>query len=197
MTSVTRRLVTQWGLAASILLLGSGGVAGFAHADDTATTQTTTSTQSLKPVNEAEQANDARQVVTRGTVLAQRISQLLEEARREADIIRVTCLNDKLTQVNANLRTAQTRLEAFEGAATPEQRQHEATVLNVLGQKFQLLDAEANRCVGQDLYLTGETKVITEIDTALQPFENNAATPPPPPSTVVSTSPPPVVSGTK
>jgi hypothetical protein len=110
---------------------------------------------------------------------------MLEEARREADIIRVTCLNDKLTQANANMRTAQSRLTAFENATDPEQKSHEATVLNVLGQKFQLLDQEANRCVGQDLYETGSTKVLTEIDTAYLPFEEDPTSPPPPPAPVV------------
>src|SRR6266571_1178502 len=66
--------------------------------------------------NAAEQSAAARSAVQRGAVLAQRISSMLEEARREADIIRVTCLNDKLTQVNANMRTAQSRMTAFETA---------------------------------------------------------------------------------
>jgi hypothetical protein len=83
------------------------------------------------------------------------------------------------------MRTAQSRLTAFENATDPEQKSHEATVLNVLGQKFQLLDQEANRCVGQDLYETGSTKVLTEIDTAYLPFEEDPTSPPPPPAPVV------------
>lgn len=133
----------------------------------------------------AEQAEAARAALQRGSVLAQRISSMLEEARRENDIIRVTCLNDKLTQVNANMRTAQTRMEAYKNAADQDQRAHEATVLSVLGQKFQVLDQEANRCVGQDLYDTGSTKVQTEIDTAMLPYETDVATPTPPPPTAI------------
>jgi hypothetical protein len=133
----------------------------------------------------AEQAEIARAVVQRGALLAQRISHMLEEARREADIIRVTCLNDKLTQVNANMRTAQARMTAFESASDPDQRKHEATVLGVLGQKFQILDQEANRCVGQDIYDTGSTKVQTDIDTAYLPFEEDVTTPVAPPPTAI------------
>lgn len=136
-------------------------------------------------LDSAEQTANVRSVVQRGTVLAQRLSTMLEEARREADIIRVTCLNDKLTQTNANMRTAQARLAAFESAADNEQKNHEATVLNVLGQKFQMLDQEASRCVGQDLYETGSTRVLTEIDTAQLPFEEDVAQPPPPPPPIV------------
>ena len=148
------------------------------------------------PVNPAEQAAAARAVLQRAQVLAQRISQMLEEARREADIIRVTCLNDKLTQVNANMRTAQTRMTAYDNATDPEQKNHEATVISVLGQKFQVLDQEANRCVGQDLFETGQTKVQTFIDTAMQPFDEDVATPTPPPPPAVPDV-PLFVSGTK
>ena len=136
-------------------------------------------------IDSAEQLASARGVVQRGAVLAQRLNTMLDEARREADIIRVTCLNDKLTQTNANMRTAQARLAAFESAADTDQKTHEATVLNVLGQKFQLLDQEASRCVGQDLYETGSTRVLTEIDTAQLPFEEDVAQPPPPPPPIV------------
>jgi hypothetical protein len=166
----------------AVAILGAALIAGFGAR---ASAQATAGTAPRRTVNPAEQAASVRSVVQRGAVLAQRLNTMLEEARREADIIRVTCLNDKLTQTNANMRTAQTRLSAFESATDPEQKSHEATVLNVLGQKFNLLDQEANRCVGQDLYETGSTKVLTEIDTAQLPFEENVAQPPPPPPPVV------------
>jgi hypothetical protein len=171
-------------LGAALLVLA--GFAGHVQAQASAGTPTSTSTSTRRvAVDSAEQTANVRGVVQRGAVLAQRLSMMLEEARREADIIRVTCLNDKLTQTNANMRTAQTRLAAFESAPDTEQKSHEATVLNVLGQKFQLLDQEANRCVGQDLYETGSTKVLTEIDTAQLPFEKDVAQPPPPPPPIV------------
>jgi hypothetical protein len=104
---------------------------------------------------------------------------MLEEARRETDMIRVTCLNDKLTQINANVRTAQSRLTAFQRAVDNDQRSHELTVLNVLGQKLQVLDQESNQCVGQDLFETGPAKIQVEINTSLLPFEQDPGTPPP------------------
>jgi hypothetical protein len=177
---MTRMISGNTTLAAAALVALLGGTAGTSQAQETAPPPAPTVKRAVNP---AEQAATVRGVVTRAQVLAQRISQMLEEARREADIIRVTCLNDKLTQVNANMRTAQTRMTAFENATDPEQKSHEATVIGVLGQKFQVLDQEANRCVGQDLYETGSTKVQTEIDTATQPFEDDARTPtaaPPP-----------------
>jgi hypothetical protein len=182
------------------------GAATLAEAQDTPSTPTTTAAPSgtvgvsttggatttvttRRTLSPAEQQANVRTVLQRAEALAQHITQMLDEARRDADIIRVTCLNDKLTQVNANMRTAQSRSAAFDNATTPEQRNHEATVMNVLGQKFQVLEQEANRCVGQDLYEAGSTKVLTEIDTALLPFEQDVATPPAPPIAAVPSMP--------
>jgi hypothetical protein len=129
------------------------------------------------PGSPAEQMSAADAIVTRGNGLSQRVTQMLDDARRDADVIRVTCLNDKLTQINANLRTAQSRYASLQRTVDAEQRKHELTVLSVLGQKLQVLDQEANQCVGQDLYETGPTKIITEIDTSLLPFETNPSSP--------------------
>jgi len=128
-------------------------------------------------LSQADQMSSADSIVNRGTNLSQRVSQMLDDARREADVIRVTCLNDKLTQINANLRTAQSRYSNLTRTIDGDQRNHELTVLTVLGQKLQILDQEANQCIGQDLYETGPTKIITEIDTSVLPFEADPTNP--------------------
>ncbi len=114
-----------------------------------------------------EQLEEARRIIARGEDLSRRVQSMLDEARQERDIIRVTCINDKLTQVNANLRTAEQRLEQLEDAVSAEdssRRNHEFTVILVLGQKFVVLDREAAQCIGQDIFETGATRVQTEID---------------------------------
>lgn len=200
MTSRTWRITT----ATFILMLGLGSTAAaFAQATGTTGTTGVTGTSGAvqvgsggasanvattggatdvpaKPVvlTPADQQATAETIVQRAARLSERLSQLLDEARREADMIRVTCLNDKLTQANANLRTAQNRLASLQKATDQEQRNHEFTVLSVLGQKFQVLEQQANQCVGQDMYETGPTKVVTEIDTSLLPFENDPGSPP-------------------
>jgi hypothetical protein len=121
-----------------------------------------------------ELASEGDTVVQRGTALSQAVRNMLEEARKESDIIKVTCLDDKLTQINVNLRTAESRQDALRKAVDPDRRLHEYTVLTVLGQKLQVLDQEAHQCVGQAMYETGATKVVTVIDTGTLPFEENA-----------------------
>jgi hypothetical protein len=92
---------------------------------------------------------------------------MLDEARREHDLMRVTCLDDKLTQINANLRSATDRAQSLREAAQTQDRDrsdHEFTVMTVLGQKFRTLEQEANACVGQDIYETGTTHVEMRTD---------------------------------
>jgi hypothetical protein len=181
-----------WQTAAATCFGALLAVAGSTvHAQTTGATGTTGSAGSVRAVNagaasgavpqpsatNAPPQESAEQIVQRGTNLSQRVSTMLDEARRDADMIRVTCLNDKLTQINANLRTAQSRLASLQKAIDVDQRNHELTVLTVLGQKMQVLDQESNQCVGQDLYETGPTKVTTEINTSLLPFETDPTNP--------------------
>lgn len=114
-----------------------------------------------------EQVDQAQRIIQRGEDLSRRVASQLDEARQERDIIRVTCINDKLTQINANLRTAQdrfTNLQDAVAAADTGRGNHEYTVMIVLNQKFVVLDREAIQCIGQDIYETGSTQVVTEID---------------------------------
>jgi hypothetical protein len=132
-----------------------------------------------KPATLGEMVNEGAAVVRKGETSSRSVRRMLDAARKQADIIRVTCLNDKLTQINANLKTAQARLSALREAVDPDRQAHEHTVLSVVGQKLQVLDREAQQCVGQGMYDTGATKVITEIDEdSLLPFEENPSSPP-------------------
>lgn len=156
---------------------GTTGSAGSVRAANTNATNATSGVVVQPSATNAAPQESAEQIVQRGTNLSQRVATMLDEARRDADMIRVTCLNDKLTQINANLRTAQSRLASLQKAVDVDQRNHELTVLTVLGQKMQVLDQESNQCVGQDLYETGPTKVTTEINTSLLPFETDPTNP--------------------
>jgi len=139
-----------------------------------------------------EQIAEADRINTRGTQISRRIAQMLDEARRERDIIRITCLNDKLTQVNANLRTVEERFGNLREAVQANdggRRSHEFTVITVLGQKFNVLEQEANQCIGQDIYETGATRITTIVEPG-EPEENPAVTPEMPPIGVPPIPPP-------
>ena len=94
-------------------------------------------------------------------------SQALQSAKRDKDIIRATCLDDKLSQCSANLQNIKRREAALNDAIAEGDTgsgNHEFTVIGVLSQKFKMLAQSANQCVGQDLFDTGDTEVREEVD---------------------------------
>lgn len=114
-----------------------------------------------------EQLQETEKIGIKGQQVAERVQNMLDDARRSNDIIRTTCLDDKLTQANANLRTLTARTEALKSAVSKQDtggRNHEFTVISVLGQKFTILEQEAAQCLGEDMFETGSTKVVTTLD---------------------------------
>jgi hypothetical protein len=115
----------------------------------------------------AEQLAEAQRISERGTALSRRVAGMLDEARREGDVIRVTCLDDKLTQINAHLRTLSARIESLQESiqvSDDGRRNHEFTVISVIAQNLTELDRAASECIGQDIYDTGATRITTTID---------------------------------
>jgi hypothetical protein len=154
------------------LVLVGGGLALAQDDDDQgddggSTEDASTEVRRRADLTPEEQLAEAERVQHSAETLSQRVMGMLDEARREGDIVRVTCLDDKLTQINAHVRTMGDRVEALQEATTtadPDRRNHEFTVITVLGQNFTQLERDANECIGQSLFETGTTRVVTEID---------------------------------
>ncbi len=144
-------------------------------------------------VSPQEQVAHADAIVRRAGQLAERLSKMLDEARREKDIMRANCVNRKLTEVNANTRNVEQRARALRDAAQANdeaRRSHEYTVLTVLSQKLSSLDQEATQCLGQSVYEPGASQVVTTIQQNAVVVDTSPATPPPSPPSV--TVPPPL-----
>ncbi len=132
-----------------------------------------TEKQALSP---AAQAKAAEAAVANASAGCSAQSQALQSAKRDKDIIRATCLDDKLSQCNANLQNIKRREAALNEAISEGdtgRSNHEFTVIGVLSQKFKMLAQAANQCVGQDLFDTGDTEVREEVD-LFAPDENPA-----------------------
>lgn len=133
-----------------------------------------------------------RRVVKQGKQLSRSVSNLLNQAREDKDVIQMTCLDDKLTQTNVSTRNAEQRLGALRQAIQTkdlDRQDHEATVLSVLGRRITVLEKESGQCVGQDLYETGETKVTMTVDPNTP--RENASKPPLPDMPSIPMVPPP------
>ena len=158
-------------LSLCLVLAGAGGLA-YAQTGGDSTDSTsgaedaTTGVTRRADLTPEEQIAEADRIQSHGTELSTRVLGLLDEARREGDVVRVTCLDDKLTQINAHNRTLGERVESLQQATTTSNddlRNHEFTVITVLGQNLSQLEADANECVGQSMFETGTTRVVTEV----------------------------------
>ena len=101
-----------------------------------------------------------------------RVRRELERARRERDVVKTLCLNDKLNQVDVALRSAGERKRAHELAAKrgdSDLANHEFTILTVLHQRVLQLDTEANQCIGKEVSFIGETSVKHSLDGEMAP----------------------------
>jgi hypothetical protein len=157
-------------LAASLV----SGVVGYAVAQENG--DSTVDVVKVEPVgapsdqelmSPAEQAEAAEAAVESASANCEAQSQALQSAKREKDIIRATCLDDKLSQCNANLQNMKRRQAALNEAIAEGDMgrvNHESTVIGVLTQKFKMLAQAANQCVGQDLFDTGDTQTKSEVD---------------------------------
>ena len=108
-----------------------------------------------------------------GEVL-KRIQVLQDQAKREKDIIRLNCVTDKVVQVRVNISIAEQSMASLQEAVTRAdegERTHEFTRLTIVNQKVQVLGAEAENCIGEDLSFVGATKVDIEIDPNIPQYD--------------------------
>jgi len=118
------------------------------------------------------------------------VLQKLEEARNSKDVVKLNCVNEKLTNIKGLLRISEQADISLQEAVAKKEEQaadHEFTKVTIARQKIDQLKAEAEQCVGMLAFETGPTEVIVEIPADL-PQIDPTQTPPPP---AVVTRPPP------
>jgi len=123
------------------------------------------------------------------------VRKMLEEARKQRDVVKTLCLNDKLSQVDVAIRSGRdrrTQLTAAVGRKDTELANHEFTIITVLRQRSEQLVAEANQCIGEEAAFVGDTRTKVTIDPSIPPDE----TPYPNTDPTLVISPPPCTSCT-
>jgi hypothetical protein len=103
-----------------------------------------------------------------------RVQSLQEQSKKDKDIIRLNCVTDKLVQVRVNLNIGEQSMTALQEAVTRAdegERTHEFTRLTIVNQKVQVLGAEAENCIGEDLSFVGATRVDVEVDPNIPQYD--------------------------
>ena len=142
-----------------------------------------------------EQLGESAKHLARMEQSAGGVRKMLEEARRQRDVVKTLCLNDKLSQIDVAIRSGRDRRTQLEAAAKrgdAELSGHEFTILTVLRQRSEQLVAEANQCIGEEAAFVGDTRTNVTIDPSIPPDE----TPYPPTDPSLVVGPPPCTSCT-
>jgi hypothetical protein len=122
-----------------------------------------------------------------------RVTELKGEAKNSKDIAKLNCVNEKLTQIKGLLRIAEdASVLMYDAIAanTQDVINHNYTKILVAHQKAQMLRVEAEQCVGEVSFYTGDTEVIVDIDEDIPQRDPTVPEPPPPsPEVPVEASP--------
>jgi len=198
MRGVASRLAQRWSRLAAASVLGLGAALASQalaqeHAELSVSSELAPSGALAQPES-ADLSPDQRLEHAKGFVdsierSAQSIQRELQSARKDRDVVRVLCLNDKLNQVDVALRSAQDRVGAL-GAAVDrkdaDRARHEYTVLEVLSDRVRTLVNESSQCIGEETGFIGEAEVSVAIDPNMPEgdtgfdFDSSSALPPPP-----------------
>jgi hypothetical protein len=121
-----------------------------------------------------EMVNTAKDYGRNMTEVLKRTQTLQDQAKREKDIIRLNCVTDKVVQVRVNISIAEQSVAALQEAVTRAdegERTHEFTRLTIVNQKVQVLGAEAENCIGEDLSFVGATRIDIEVDPSIPTYD--------------------------
>ena len=144
----------------------------------------------LTPKEQLEVANVS---LARMKGSATAIRRQLDQARREKDVVKVLCLDDKLSQADVAVRSGEERRGALEAAASKndsEAATHESTVLAVLSQRADQVSTEANQCIGEEGTFTNSEQAVTKIDPNISRSENGEMPGPVAGDLIVTSDPP-------
>jgi len=158
-----KRSVWRW--VSVSMLVAAGFRMGVAGAQNSRRrTDADIRSQRMANLTGPEQLREGARIIDAMSALRRRVSDMLDRARQERDIIKVNCLNDKLTQIDVTLRSSrehQDLLQTAVGINNDGQRNHEFALLTIYRQRAEGLEAEARQCIGEEAGGFGEGTTIT------------------------------------
>ena len=102
------------------------------------------------------------------------IKEKLEKARKDKDTLKLTCLDDKLTQLNVTLRGVEERTKSLEvsiqtGNTTAADQNF--AILKIYIDRIYKLNAEGENCLGESDVVLGKTSTTTEVDANISIYD--------------------------
>jgi hypothetical protein len=103
------------------------------------------------------------------------VLDLLKDARDEKDVIKLNCINEKLTSIKGLIRISEQADITLQEAVAKGERDtatHEFHKIAISHQKIKILKTEAEQCVGELAFAVGKTTVEVEVDKDVVPEQD-------------------------
>ncbi len=101
----------------------------------------------------------------------EKVREYLVAARKKKDIIRINCVQEKLSQINTVIGLARKGLKDLRSAAPKDDTGEKSRILyekmSIYREQAENIRREAEGCSGEELTYTGKTKVTVEIDPSI------------------------------
>jgi hypothetical protein len=172
-------------------------VAVSAAAQDARPTGKAPAAPTLPTLQKASEVKDEEKLERSGNAVRamrevlREVLEKLEEARRTKDVVKLNCVNEKLTQIKGLLRISESADVALQEAVTRQERtasEHEYTKVMIAHQKVMQLRSETEECIGQLAFRTDENLSV-EVEEP-RDLPGGDPTNPPPPEDIIVRPPP-------
>jgi uncharacterized protein YfkK (UPF0435 family) len=121
--------------------------------------------QKQAQLSPTEMVAQAESLIRKMQEALKRVVGLQQVARKQKDVIKLNCVNDKLLQIKQLLNIAEAALtNTHEAIAQHDDgaRYHEFSKLVISEQQVGVLVGEAENCIGEELVFLGPTEVIVD-----------------------------------
>ncbi len=143
----------------ALLGLGAAGAEERGGAVNHPPTQT-----AARPMSGPEQIHWVEEQIASAEAVLKEVREMSERTRQEKDAVKMTCLDDKSTQMNMSLKGAKERLELLRSAIDSKDsvsQNQQFIILKTYFSKIEGLKSESENCLGEADVVLGKT--MTEL----------------------------------
>lgn len=154
-------LMSKTLLAATVGLLAIGGGQLFAQSSDLGSPSVTLRGKATAKLSPEQMRLRAEQYIADMQGMLSRVVRLQQVARRQNDVIKLNCVNNKLLQVKQLLNIAESaRNDMIVAITAGGNEAHDKFVqVTISKEKVSGLRAESEGCIGEEVVFLGPTKV--------------------------------------
>jgi hypothetical protein len=98
------------------------------------------------------------------------VKHLQEQARKEKDVIKLNCVNDKLVQIKPQMNMCETARNTLELSSEKDDRSALFAEVTISGENIRRLREEADQCIGEPTLATESTTGYTAPDVPDSPY---------------------------